>query len=65
MTETDPPVSLSLSDRRYSLLDTASKLLGLGLVAVGLDAGGGTPVGLALAVVGAACATATAFVTNE
>jgi hypothetical protein len=65
MTEVDAPIRVSLSDRRYSLLDTASKLLGLGLVAAGLDAGGGTPVGLALAVAGAVCATATAFVTNE
>ncbi|WP_251330508.1 hypothetical protein [Haloplanus pelagicus] len=65
MTETDPLVRLPLSDREYSLLDTASKLLGLGLVAVGLDVGGGTAAGLALAVAGAVCATATVFVTNE
>jgi hypothetical protein len=55
----------TLTDRQYGLLDTASKLTGLGLVAAGLDAGGGTPVGFALAVVGAACATATVFLSNE
>ncbi|GAB6861368.1 hypothetical protein ACFR97_12875 [Haloplanus litoreus] len=65
MTEADAPIRVSLPARTYSLLDTASKLLGLGLVAAGLDAGGGTPVGLALAATGALCATVTVFVTNE
>jgi len=65
MTDTDAWGSVPLTDRQYSLLDAASKLCGLGLVAVGLDVGGGTPTGLALAVAGAVCATATVFVTNE
>jgi hypothetical protein len=62
MTDTDEP---TLSARQYSLLDTTSKLAGLGLVTAGLDAGGATPTGLALAVVGVICATATVFISNE
>jgi len=62
MTDTNGP---ALTTRQYSLLDTTSKLVGLGLVAAGLDAGGATPTGLALAVVGAACATATVFIAHE
>jgi len=54
-----------LTARQYSLLDTTSKLVGLGLVALGLDAGGATPAGLALAVAGAVCATATVFISHE
>ena len=54
-----------LSERRYRRLDTASKLLGLALVAGGLEAGGSTPLGLLLAVVGTACATATVFLSHE
>ncbi|SDZ78182.1 hypothetical protein SAMN04488065_0265 [Haloplanus vescus] len=63
MTETDHRPALTA--RQYSLLDTTSKLLGLGLVAAGLEAGGATPTGFALAVVGAACATATVFISHE
>ncbi|MFB6102538.1 MAG: hypothetical protein ABEJ73_08215 [Haloplanus sp.] len=55
----------AMTERQYSLVDTASKLVGLGLVAVGLDVGGATPAGLALAVAGAACATATVFIPHE
>jgi hypothetical protein len=51
----------SPTDRQYRLLDAASKLTGLALVAIGLDVGGGTPTGFALAVAGAICATATVF----
>jgi hypothetical protein len=55
----------SLSATQYRLLDTTSKLAGLGLVAAGLDVGGGTPTGFALAVAGAICATATVFISHE
>jgi hypothetical protein len=55
----------ALTARQYRLLDTTTKLVGLGLVAAGLDAGGATPTGFALAVVGACCATATVFISNE
>jgi hypothetical protein len=55
----------ALTERRYRLLDTTSKLLGLGLVAAGLEVGGSTPLGLLLAIVGTACATMTVFVSHE
>ncbi|WP_146418070.1 hypothetical protein [Haloarcula hispanica] len=57
--------SVELTERQYRLLDTTSKLVGLVLVAAGLEIGGSTPTGIALAIVGAACATATVFITNE
>ncbi|AAV46145.1 unknown [Haloarcula marismortui ATCC 43049] len=57
--------SVELTERQYRLLDTTSKLVGLALVAAGLEVGGGTLAGIALAIVGAACATATVFITNE
>ncbi|KAA9406901.1 MULTISPECIES: hypothetical protein [Haloarcula] len=57
--------SIKLTERQYRLLDTTSKLVGLVLVAAGLEVGGSTPTGIALAIVGAACATATVFITNE
>lgn len=59
------PETIALTERQYRLLDTTSKLVGLGLVAAGLEAGGGTPTGIALALAGAVCATATVFITNE
>jgi hypothetical protein len=57
--------SVKLTERQYRLLDTTSKLVGLGLVAAGLEVGGSTPTGIVLAIAGAACATATVFITNE
>ncbi|AUG47587.1 hypothetical protein BVU17_08680 [Haloarcula taiwanensis] len=57
--------SVELSERQYRLLDTTSKLVGLALVAAGLEVGGSTSTGIALAVAGTACATATVFITNE
>jgi hypothetical protein len=59
---TDTP---TLTARQYRLLDTTTKLVGLALVAAGLDAGGATPAGFALAVAGALCATATVFISHE
>jgi hypothetical protein len=56
---------IAVSRRQYRLLDTASKLIGLALVAAGLEVGGSTPTGLALALVGTACATATVFLSHE
>ncbi|WP_276271403.1 hypothetical protein [Haloarcula litorea] len=60
MTEIAP-----LSERQYRLLDAASKLCGVALVAAGLEAGGSTLPGLVLAVAGVACATATVFLQYE
>ena len=59
---TDTPTHTA---RQYRLLDTTTKLVGLALVAAGLDAGGATPAGFALAVAGALCATATVFISHE
>ncbi|MDS0261231.1 hypothetical protein NDI56_17665 [Haloarcula sp. S1CR25-12] len=55
----------ALTESRYRLIDTASKLVGLALVAAGLDVGGSTPAGLALALAGTACATLTVFLSYE
>jgi len=51
--------------RTYRHLDRASKLLGLGFVALGLDVGGSTPTGLALAAIGTALALTTVFVRRQ
>ncbi|SDN10178.1 hypothetical protein SAMN04487949_3372 [Halogranum gelatinilyticum] len=56
---------IELSARTYRHLDRASKLLGLGLVALGLDAGGDTLAGVTLGVVGAAVALTTVFVRRQ
>jgi hypothetical protein len=53
---------VSLPARTYRHLDRASKLLGVALVALGLEAGGDTLGGLALGAVGAALAVSTVFV---
>ncbi|MFC7020672.1 MULTISPECIES: hypothetical protein [Haloarcula] len=55
----------TLTHRQYRLLDTTSKLAGVGLVAAGLEAGGSTTAGLVLALAGTACATLTVFMTHE
>jgi hypothetical protein len=55
----------SLPPAAYRRVDTASKLLGLGLVAAGLEVGGGSATGLLLAAVGTVCATITVFINNE
>lgn len=56
---------IELSTRTYRHLDRVSKLLGVGLVALGLDAGGDTLLGVALGVVGAAVALTTVFVRRQ
>ena len=55
----------SLPPATYRRVDFASKLVGLALVAAGLEVGGGTAAGLLLAAVGAGCATITVFINNE
>jgi hypothetical protein len=57
--------ALALSERRYRHLDVATKLLGVGLLALGLELGGSSPTGLALGVAGAAVALTTVFVGRE
>ncbi|SFR69269.1 hypothetical protein SAMN04487947_3589 [Halogeometricum rufum] len=56
------PGGLELSARTYRHLDRASKLLGVGLVALGLQTGGDTVAGVALGAVGAVLALTTVFV---
>jgi hypothetical protein len=55
----------TLSTRWYRHVDRASKLLGVGLVAAGLDAGGTTVEGLLLGVVGTAVALSTVFIRRQ
>ena len=57
--------ALALSERRYRHLDVATKLLGVGLLALGLELGGSSPTGLALGVAGAAVALTTVFAGRE
>ena len=57
--------ALTLSERTYRHLDIATKLAGVGLLALGLELGGSSPTGIALGVAGAALALATVFVGRE
>jgi hypothetical protein len=53
------------SARRYRLLDRASKLLGVALVAAGLHVGGSTTPGIALAALGVATGLLTVFIETQ
>jgi hypothetical protein len=53
---------LALPAGRYRLVDRASKLGALALVATGLEVGGGTLTGLALAAAGTVLGTLTVFI---
>ena len=55
----------TLSARRYRWLDRATKLAGVGLVAGGLEVGGGTAAGIALAAAGVAIGLATTVLETE
>ncbi|ELZ80133.1 hypothetical protein KU306_18425 (plasmid) [Haloferax larsenii] len=57
--------SIELSARTYRHLDRVSKLLGVGLVALGLDMGGDTLLGVAVGLLGAALALTTVFLQIE
>jgi hypothetical protein len=54
-------MTIELSARTYRYFDHASKLLGVALVALGLDMGGDTLAGVALGVIGATLALVTVF----
>jgi len=57
---------ITLTGRAYRRLDIASKLLGLAVIAAGLEVGPATGAGALLLVIGIAIGTATAFIqTNE
>jgi hypothetical protein len=53
-----------LSGRQYRWLDRATKLAGVALVAAGLEVGGGTLAGIALATIGVACGLTTVLIDN-
>ena len=59
MTEPTGARTLALSPQQYRWLDRTSKLLGVALIAAGLDVGGDTAAGLALAALGVACGLCT------
>jgi hypothetical protein len=53
-----------LSRRQYRWLDRATKLLGVALIAAGLEVGGSTLAGIALALLGVACGLTTVLIDN-
>jgi hypothetical protein len=56
---------LALSARRYRWVDRITKLVGVAFVAAGLETGGGTLAGIALATIGVALGLATVFIEND
>ena len=56
---------LVLSTRQYRWLDRATKLLGVALVAVGLEVGGDTTAGLVLAALGVAFGLVTVIIDTQ
>lgn len=52
----------SLSARQYRWLDRVTKLLGLAFVAAGLEVGGATLAGIALAAIGVVSGLITVFI---
>ncbi|MFC7186503.1 hypothetical protein [Halorubrum yunnanense] len=65
MTEPSALRLAELSARRYRWVDRATKLVGVGLIAAGLDAGGGTPAGVAFAALGVALGLATVLIEKQ
>jgi len=62
MTEAHSGWTLALTETQYRWLDRASKLLGVALIAAGLEVGGDTAAGLALAALGVICGLATVVI---
>ncbi|MFT4963538.1 MAG: hypothetical protein ACI9PP_000811 [Halobacteriales archaeon] len=57
---------VALSGRTYRVLDTGTKLLGLGFMVLGLEVGTATPPGVALLAIGIGIGIITKFIdTNE
>lgn len=54
----------ALSGRQYRWLDRASKLVGVALIAAGLEVGGSTLPGIALALLGVVCGLTTVLIDN-
>ncbi|WP_435096663.1 hypothetical protein [Halorubrum sp. N11] len=65
MTESSAFQLAELSPRRYRWADRVTKLAGVGLIAVGLNAGGGTPAGIAFALLGVTLGLATVLIENN
>jgi hypothetical protein len=55
---------VGLSARQHTWLDRGTKLVGIGLIAVGLEVGGGTTAGIVLAALGVAIGLTTVFTTT-
>lgn len=53
-----------LSGRQYRWLDRVTKLLGIGLIAGGLEVGSATPIGAILAVAGVLIGISTVVITT-
>lgn len=62
--ETSSPM-IALPARRYQWLDRATKLTGVILIAGGLNAGGDTPTGIALAVIGVVIGLSTVMIDKQ
>jgi hypothetical protein len=58
-------VRLSLSERQYLWLDRATKLIGVALIAAGLEVGGDTTLGLVLAGLGVAIGFITVIIDKQ
>ncbi|TQQ80099.1 hypothetical protein [Halonotius roseus] len=57
-------ITTGLTGRQYRWLDHVTKLLGIGLIAGGLDVGGGTPTGILLAAAGVLIGLSTVVITT-
>jgi hypothetical protein len=55
----------ALTTRRYRWLDRITKLIGVALIAGGLEAGGGTPAGIALAAFGVTIGLSTVIIDKQ
>ncbi|ODR82548.1 hypothetical protein BG842_18400 [Haladaptatus sp. W1] len=58
-------LSITLSERQYRRIDQLTKLLGVVLVAVGLELGGSTFAGIAFGALGVCIALLTVFMDYE
>jgi hypothetical protein len=65
MSATRSGVKVELSRRQYRWLDRGTKLLGVALIAVGLEVGGNTVAGVALAAVGVVLGLTTVIIDHE
>ena len=65
MRDGTPDRTLTLPAGQYRSLDRATKLVGVGLIAGGLNAGGGTTTGLLLAILGVIIGLSTVLIDNQ